>query len=63
MAKTSRAQLRATAKYDEKNTVQIKLKLNRKTDADILAELERVGNKTGYIKDLIRQNIERGKDK
>lgn len=44
----------AQARYDEANTVQIKLKLNIKTDADILARLEQVGNKQGYIKALIR---------
>ena len=32
----SKAQLRAQAKYDKDNTVQIKLKLNKKTDKDII---------------------------
>lgn len=58
---TTEAQKRATAKYDSANTVQLKLKLNVKTDADILAVLEQVahlpGGKQGYIKRLIRQHI------
>lgn len=50
----SKAQLRAQAKYDKDNTVQIKLKLNKKTDADIISVLARCKNKQGYIKELIR---------
>ena len=45
------------ARYDAANTLQIALKLNKKTDADILKRLEAVGNKQGYIKDLIRADI------
>jgi hypothetical protein len=51
------AQKRAARNYDLANTRQIKLKLNTKTDADILALLEVIHNKQGYIKDLIRADI------
>lgn len=51
------AQKRAKEKYDNNNTVQIKLKLNIKTDKDILEALERSGNKQGYIKELIRKDL------
>ena len=44
-------------KYDKTNTTQIRMKLNLKTDADILEKLESVGNKQGYIKALIRADI------
>lgn len=44
-------------KYDAANTTQLHLKLNRKTDADILAKLDSIGNKQGYIKSLIRKEI------
>lgn len=44
-------------KYDATNTQQVRLKLNKKTDADILERLEQVGNKQGYIKELIRNDI------
>lgn len=54
---TSEAQKRATAKYDAQNTVTVHLKLNRRTDADIIDRLGLSGNKQGYIKDLIRQDI------
>ena len=48
---------RASARYDSKNTIQIKLKLNINTDSDILAKLESVENKQGYIKQLIREDL------
>lgn len=44
--------------YDASNTVQIRLKLNKKTDSDILDRLDAVPNKQGYIKGLIRSDIE-----
>ena len=44
-------------RYDLKNTAQVKLKLNLKTDADILAKLKAVPNKQGYIKSLIRKEL------
>ena len=55
--KTSKAQLRAQAKYDKDNTVQVKLKLNKKTDADLISWLDDISNKQGYIKELIRADI------
>lgn len=44
-------------RYDDANTVQIKMKLNRKTDADIIEYLEASGNKQGAIKDALRSII------
>ena len=46
------------ARYDAQNTKQIVLKLNRRTDADILRKLDEQPNKQGYIKQLIRADIE-----
>ena len=54
---TSKAQLRAQAKYDKDNTVQVKLKLNKKTDKDIITRLSAADNIQGYIKELIRADI------
>ena len=53
----SKAQLRAQAKYDKDNTVQVKLKLNKKTDDDIIKRLSAADNVQGYIKELIRLDI------
>lgn len=54
---TSKARKAATRRYDEKNTRQIMLKLNLKTDADILEKLDSVKNRQGYIKALIRADM------
>ena len=54
---TTKAQKAASAKYDASHTIQVKLKLNTKTDADILEKLDAIENKQGYIKDLIRRDI------
>ena len=43
--------------WDAKNTVQLKLKLNRRTDADIIDWLNSLDNKQGTIKDIIRKEI------
>lgn len=53
------AQKRAVMKYDATNTRQIKLKLNKKTDADILAYIDGLDNVQGYIKQLIRDDMKR----
>lgn len=47
----------AQERYDKENTLQVKLKLNKKTDASIIDKLNSVGNKQGYIKELIRADI------
>lgn len=52
------AQKRAAAKYDKSHTKGVYIKLNKTTDADILNRLQEVGNVQGYIKELIRKDIE-----
>ncbi len=51
----------AQSRYDATHTTQINLKLNDKTDADILARLNEQDNKQGYIKALIRKDITKNK--
>ena len=51
------SQRKANKKYDKNNTKQLMLKLNLKTDKDILDKLNSVDNKQGYIKKLIREDI------
>ena len=56
----------AQDRYDSYNTVQVKLKLNMKTDADILAWVRqhKYGRDTsvqGAIRVLIREDIARGR--
>ena len=55
-----------TAKYDRENTRRINLKLNNKTDADIIEKLEDIKDIIGiqgYIKRLIRDDIKRQEKK
>lgn len=54
---TSEAQKRAQKKYDAANTVFIGIKLNRGTDADIIAALEKAENRQGLIKAALRAYI------
>lgn len=51
------SQRKASAKWEAKSTVQVKLKLHRRHDKDILNRLDESGNKQGYIKKLIRDDI------
>lgn len=49
-----------TPAYDKANTRRINLKLNNKTDADIIAQLESLKSSEGiqgYLKRLIREDI------
>ena len=48
---------KAQEKYDKKSIKGVYLKLNKVTDADILAKLDQVKNRQGYIKDLIRKDV------
>ena len=57
--KTSDAQKRAVAKYDASNTKSFLLKLNKKTDEDIIAHLEKQPNKLAYLKNLIRDDMQK----
>ena len=50
------ARIKASMKYNAKNVKQIKLGLNRTTDADIITILESKDNVQGYIKELIRKD-------
>ena len=53
------SQRRAIARYDQANTTQIKMKLNNKTDRDIIEHLQKQKNKQGYIKELIRADMKK----
>ena len=45
--------------YDQQNTVKITMKLNIKTDADILSLIQSKENKQGYLKELLRNDLDR----
>lgn len=54
---TKEAQARASAKYDKEHTKGIYLKLNLKTDADIIEHLNNTEKVQTYIKQLIRNDM------
>ena len=56
---TKEAKRRANAKYDKANTKGIYLKLNKNTDADIIERLDEIENVQGYIKTLIRKDMDK----
>lgn len=59
---STEAQKRASAKHNKTNTTTVNLRLNKKTDADILQHLENVKpSKMGYIKGLIREDMKKSK--
>lgn len=47
----------AQDRYDKENTIRISIKLNKKTEADIIERLNSVDKKQTYIKELIRADI------
>lgn len=53
----SESEIKAISKFNKYKTRCINLRLNLKTDADILKKLDEVPSKMGYIKDLIRNDI------
>ena len=59
--KTTEAQRRAIHKYNKKMRRNLTLSLNRKTDADMIAFLENKENVGGYIKNLVRKEMDKAK--
>lgn len=56
---SSDARVRAQARYDAAHTTRISLKLNLRTDQDILQWLDKQVSMQGAIKRLIRKEIAR----
>ena len=57
----SEAQKAADARYKAANTKQIKFVLNKNTEPDLIAHLESIDNVQGYIKSLIRADMQKKK--
>lgn len=59
MAEKTQAYKDAQARYDKEKTQFFGLKLNRETDADIIAEIEKhKESRQGFIKDCIRKALD-----
>lgn len=54
----TKAQVRASARYNAENTVQVAFRLNKASDAAIIEWLSKQPSKAGYIKALIRRDME-----
>ena len=51
------AQTEYMANYEKENLRQIRLKINRKTEPELLEWIEKQENIQGYIKELIRKEM------
>lgn len=58
MLMASEAKIRANNKFNKANTRMVSLRLNYNTDADIIKRLDEVDSKMGYIKELIRKDMQ-----
>lgn len=58
---SSEAQRKATAKYDKANKVTLTVKLNKRTEADLIEYVAGLENKQGFIKGLLRKAMEEEK--
>lgn len=56
---TKEARNRATKKYQAANTKFLQIRLNFRTDQDILDKLSEEESMSGYVKKLIREDIRR----
>lgn len=58
MNKTSEAKLRANRKSQKLNCKVFTMQLSYSTDNDIISFLDSLDNKQGYLKELIRRDLE-----
>lgn len=49
--------IKAVNKFNKEKTKSVQIRLNMNTDADILAKLDAVDSKMGYIKRMIREDM------
>ena len=54
----SEAKIRANNKSNKLNTTMVCVRLSYNTDADIIQKLDEVDSKMGYIKELIRKDMQ-----
>ena len=59
---TQEARRKASAKFDSLHAKQVHMKLYDTTDGDIIAHIAKKPNVQGYLKALIRQDIEKNEE-
>ena len=57
------SELSPQRRYELANLKTYTFRFNKKHDADVIAEIEKQDNKQGYVKALIRDDIDRSKAK
>lgn len=57
MARPSAAQTKAVAKYIKEHQRSFTFRCHRENDADLIAFLEEKGNVSGYLKELVRDEM------
>ena len=55
----SKAQVKASNKYNKANTTSFTFRFNNEHDSDIIDHLQGLDNKNGFIKEVIRENIKK----
>lgn len=58
----SEAKRKANKKYDSINVIKLYVKLNKKTDADIIEYIKNAENKQGTFKKALRLLMQQGKN-
>lgn len=53
----SEARKKANRKWNKENLKQFKFEFNKTKDAEVIAKLESVENRTNYIRELIKQDL------
>lgn len=49
-------------RYDKKNLIKVNVSFNRKTEPEMAARIEEEENKAGYLKRLVREDVEKSKE-
>ncbi|MBS6940737.1 MAG: hypothetical protein KH142_04515 [Slackia piriformis] len=50
-------------RYDKENIVRVAVGFNRRTEPELVERIEEEENKAGYIRSLVREDVERRKKK
>lgn len=58
-----KAHVNRNYEYQKKAIKQVKFQLNKNTDPELIKQLESVGNIAGYLKRLIKADMEEGSEK
>lgn len=52
----------SNARYEKENLLRVLVKFNRKTEPDLAERVESQENRAGYLKRLVKEDIERESD-